>query len=129
MSAAVRHDNLDKARACWGDPMPEWVEALAEACDAGTQTAVGKKLGYSGAVVSLVLSNKYGAGDMEKFEGVVRGALMAQTVDCPVLQDISRDRCLHWQERPFSTTSGNAVRMYHACRSGCPHSRLKPGSG
>lgn len=129
MSASTKPDNLDKARSAWGDPLPEWVEALAEACNAETQVSVGRKLGYSSAAVSLVLANKYGAGDMEKFEGVVRGALMAETVLCPVLQDISRDRCLYWQAKPYSTASSNTVRMFQACRSGCPHSRLKPGSG
>ncbi|PZR89669.1 MAG: transcriptional regulator [Stutzerimonas stutzeri] len=129
MSAPAKSNSLDKARLAWGDPLPEWVEALAEACNADTQAAVGRKLGYSGTAVSLVLSNKYGAGDMERFEGVVRGALMAETVPCPVLQDISRDRCLYWQGRPFSTASGNSVRMHQACRSGCPHSRLKAEGG
>lgn len=123
----ARVENLEKALVAWGDPLPEWIAALAEACDADNQTVVGKLLGYSGAVVSMVLSNKYG-GDMIRFEALVRGALMAETVHCPTLQEISRDRCQYWQKRPFSTASGNAVRMYHACRSGCPHSRLKPDS-
>lgn len=123
---APKLDNLAKATAAWGTPPPDWIIALAEACDAETQTAVGKRLGYSGSAVSLVLGNKYGAvGDVIGFETIVRGALMAETVLCPVSGDhIGRDVCSNWQKRPFSTASSNSVRMYQGCRSGCPHSRI-----
>lgn len=119
-------DNLEKARAAWGEPLPDWIIALAEACNATTQSAVGKRIGYSGSTVSQVLSDTYRNGDMVRIESVVRGALMAETVHCPILQDIGRDICLGWQKRPFSTANSNAVRMYQACRNGCPHSRLTP---
>lgn len=121
----ARVDNVEKARAAWGDMLPEWVMALAEACNAETQVAVGKRLNYSGAAISSVLSNTYRNGNMERFEAVVRGALMAEVVMCPVLStEIGRDVCSGWQKRPFSTASANAVRMYQGCRSGCPHSRI-----
>ncbi len=122
----TKPDNLEKARAAWGEQPPEWIIALAEACNAENQRLVGKRLGYSGPTVSQVLSRSYEKGDMARFETVVRGALMSETVRCPVLQEIGRDVCLGWQKRPFSTASANAVRMYQACRDGCPHSRLVP---
>lgn len=124
--AKAKVDNLAKARAAWGDPPPDWIVALAEACNATTQSAVGKKIGYSGSTVSQVLSDTYRNGDMVRIESVIRGALMAENVLCPVLQAIGRDVCLSWQKRPFSTASANAVRMYQACRDNCPHSRLAP---
>ena len=122
----TKPDNLEKARAAWGEQPPEWIIALAEACNAENQRLVGKRIGYSGPTVSQVLSRSYEKGDMARFETVVRGALMSETVRCPVLQEIGRDVCLGWQKRPFSTASANAVRMYQGCRSGCPHSRLAP---
>ncbi len=125
MKVANRIDNLAKARASWGDEMPDWVEALALACNGSTQTATGRRIGYSGAVISQVLSNTYHLGDMEKVEAMVRGALMATTVLCPGSGDtIGRDVCMGWQSRPFSTSSANSVRMFNACRAGCSHSRL-----
>ena len=125
MSTKAKIDNLEKARTAWGDPPPDWIVALAEACNAETQTAVGKKIGYAGSTISQVLSDTYKGGDMVRFEQVVRGALMAETVTCPVMNsEIGRDVCLGWQKRPFSTASANAVRMYHGCRKGCPHSRI-----
>ena len=120
-------DNLEKARAAWGEQPPEWIVVLAEACNAGTQKAVGERIGYSGSTVSQLLSNSY-PGDVGYIEQLVRGALMSETVLCPRLKEISRDICLGWQRRPFSTASGNAVRMFQACRSGCPHSLIKENS-
>lgn len=125
MSALAKNDNLVRARACW-ETAPDWVLALAESCNAENQTAIGKRLGYSGSTVSQVLSNTY-PGDMERFEQVVRGVLMAETVICPRLGETSRNVCQQWQRRPFSTASSNAVAMYQACRSGCPHSRIQKG--
>lgn len=125
MNKRQKVDNIAKAKAAWGDDAPEWVITLAEACNHETQAAVGRRIGYSPAVVSSVLSNSYGLGDIARVEGVVRGALMAETVVCPVMNtEIGRDVCHGWQKRPFSTASANAVRMYQGCRSGCPNSRI-----
>lgn len=124
---AKKAENVEKALAAWGD-LPDWVLALAEACDAETQTAAGRRIDYSGSAVSQILSNTY-RGDMPRVEIAVRGALMAETVSCPLLGDIARNVCLNWQRRPFSTASANAVRMYQACRSSCPHSRINQNSG
>jgi len=126
MSVAKKLDNVAKARAAWSDNAPDWIIALAEACNAETQAAIGRKLSYSASTVSQVLSNTYQLGDMARVEAVVRGALMAETVACPVIGEIGRDVCQGWQKRPFSTASANAVRMHQACRSGCLHSRITP---
>lgn len=129
MSAAAKIDNITKARAAWGDPPPDWIVVLAECCDVASQSAVAKRLGYSSTTVSLVLSNGYEKGDMVRFEAAVRGALLSETVVCPVIGgEIGRDVCQNWQRRPFSTASSNAVRMYQGCRSGCPHSRIAPSN-
>lgn len=117
-------DPVEKAQTAWGDTMPDWVLVLAEVCQQSTQSAVAKRLNYSPAVVSSVLSNTYQKGDISRVEQMVRGALMSETVRCPVIGDIARNVCAEWQKRPFSTASSNAVRMFQACRSNCPNSRL-----
>ena len=53
------------------------------------------------------------------------GALMGETVNCPALGPIGRDRCLAWQKKPFSDASSIRVQVYRACRAGCVHSKLK----
>ncbi len=114
---------VTRARSSWGKDVPPWVLALARACDAGSGASVAKRLGYSGAVVSQVLRNAY-QGSLSRVEEVVRGAFMAETVGCPVVGEIAKDLCAEHQRRPFANTNPTRVRLYRACRGGCPHSKV-----
>lgn len=127
MITKSRQDNTEKAQMMWGMNTPDWIMILAEACDRESQSAVARKIGYSGSAVSQVLSNSYQKGDIARFEQAVRGALMAATVRCPVMGELARNVCLSWQRKPFATTNAHRVRMHQACRSGCPFSLLKDG--
>ena len=124
-SRRVPVDHLGKAEIAWGE-LPDWVIILAEACARSSQSAVAKRIGYSAATVSQILSNGY-RGDVSRVEQMVRGALMSETVECPALGDIARNVCLGWQAKPYAATSSHRVAMYRACRDGCPHSRLFKG--
>lgn len=127
MSAPSRRiDFVARARLAWGD-LPDWVTALAEACSADTQAAVAKRLGYSASAISATLANRY-AGDVGEISERVRGAYLSATVECPRKGPMNRNACLQWQDKPFAATSADRVAMFHACRSGCPHSRVKGGS-
>lgn len=121
MSAA-----LEKARVAWGDPMPDWIEALAEACAASSQNKVAVRLKRSPAVVSQVLSNSYAAkgGDMASVEDLVRGALMSQSVSCPALGRVPMDECRHYQSKARKGGGYNSrgVQMFRACNR-CPRFR------
>lgn len=107
------------ARAAWGQALPDWLLVLARACDAGSQADVARSLGYSPAVVSQTLNNKYRA-DLGQVEARARQALMAGEIGCPVLGEIDGRRCLEEQRRPFAATSSLRVRLWRACRT-CPH--------
>jgi hypothetical protein len=111
------------ARAAWGDALPDFVLALAEEATATAGTRAAARIGYSPAVVTHVIRNHY-TGDMERVAGKVRGALMGENVTCPVLGEIGRNRCLDEQRKPFTATSSIRSKLYRACRSGCPNSRL-----
>jgi hypothetical protein len=113
---------LDRARLAWPPKMPDWVEALAIACDETSQKAVAQRIGRSASLVSSVLSASY-KGDLKAVEALVRGALMRLTVDCPVLGEIAGSDCLGHQQRPFRSTNQTWVELYKACRSGCPNAR------
>ncbi len=102
---------------------PDWVKALAIACDVSSQSAVARQLGYSPAVVSTVLANKY-QGDLTAVEQAVRGALMAQTILCPVVGELSSQACNAHQRQPWAPHNPQRIQFYKACRAGCPHSRL-----
>lgn len=114
--AINRADALAKAEASWGTALPEEVRALAIACRADTARAVAKRLGYSDAVVSHVLANRY-PGDIDRVFAAIRGALMGEKVLCPILDEIGRDRCLTEQKRPFAATNSIRARLFLACQS------------
>lgn len=120
---SARPGPIAKARAAWGEAIPVEVVALAEACEAETSRSVAKRLGYSDAVISHVLAAKY-PGDMPKVLAKIRGAFLGETVLCPVLGEIGRDRCLTEQARPFAATNATRARLFHACRR-CPHRQQK----
>lgn len=111
---------LEKASRAWGSEMPDWVRALAAACDETSQSKVAKALVNSPTVISRVLGRTY-PGNMKKIEEKVRGRFLSEQVRCPVLQDISRQRCIAEQEKKLSAQNPLRVRLYRACRGGCPH--------
>ena len=118
MSAAV-----ERAAASWGDTIPDWVLVLAEACDRTSQNAAAKKLGYSAAMVSTVIANKYGGG-LIAVEQAVRGAFMSATVECPVVGELGADACNTHQRAPWAPHNPSRIAFFKACRNGCPHSRI-----
>lgn len=115
---------IQKARTAWGDELPDWVHALATECSATSQKAAAGRIGYSPAVVNTVLARTY-KGDLTAVQQAVEGALLSATVMCPVAGDIPSHVCLEYQRRPLVPTNSQRVRMFRACRSGCPHSRHK----
>lgn len=112
-----------KAEAAWRD-VPDWVAELAGLADREGLRTAAKRVGYSPSAISTVI-NGYYRGDLVRVEEIVRGALMGDAVDCPVLGEIGRDQCLAWQKKPFAATSSARAAVYRACRGGCPHSSLK----
>lgn len=113
---------LAVARDFWKDALPEWVEALAQACEATSQNKVARELGYSAPVVSNVLRNRY-SGDLDRVEDMVRGKLMDAMRDCPVAGPIRTSACAKWRgkaSRPAPTGSSMERRMHRGCQS-CPH--------
>ena len=116
-----------KVLAAWGDPSPDWVTELARLADAEGLAGAAQRIGYSVSAVSTVISGKY-AGDVDRVAEMVRGALMAETVDCPVLGEIGRDRCLTEQKEPFRATSRHRAQLFHACKI-CPNARQAKTEG
>jgi hypothetical protein len=116
---------LAKAREAHGFA-PDWIEALAVACDASTGRAVARRLGVSPAAVCRVLANAY--GDTERMERRVREILMATAVICPVLGDIDAATCREHQKRPYTPINPTFVRLFRACRT-CPQQETPHDQG
>jgi hypothetical protein len=117
----ARTDYVANARVAWGDDPPAEVLQLALEANATSGAAAAKRIGYSGAVVTQLIGRKY-PGDVGAVFARIRGALMGETVGCPVLGDIARDQCLDEQKRPFSATNSTRARLWHACQR-CPNNR------
>jgi len=128
VNARGKTDFLANARKGWGEAPPDWIVRLAEECDRTSASDVARRLGYSVAVISGVVLASY-KGDVGKVEAKARGAYMGELVDCPILGEIERDRCIAEQNHRHAATSANRARLYRACRAGCEHSRLKKEGG
>lgn len=99
--------------------MSAWIELLREACQATSQKAVARQIGYSPAAISQVLSGTY-KGDLKRIQAAVEGALMHHTVECPVLGTLPRQTCIAHQRSELIPTNPMRVRLWRACRA-CPN--------
>jgi len=106
-----------------GDDL-QWLDVLRgyRKQHGGAKTA--ERIGYSATVVSQVCSGKY-LGDMRAVRQKVEGALMGMTVECPVIGELPRNRCLEYQRQPFAATNHLRVQLARACPS-CPNRRGAP---
>ncbi|WP_368565532.1 hypothetical protein [Pseudoxanthomonas sp. UTMC 1351] len=100
---------------------PDWLDVLRAACQARKQSVVAAEIGYSATVVSQVLSGTY-KGDSRAVQQKVEGALMGLTVECPVIGDLPRNRCLEYQRQPFASTNHMRVQFSRTCPT-CKHRR------
>ena len=110
---------MEKANAAWGTAMPDWVKALAEACDEQGLRKVAAKLNVSPAIVSLAINRK--RTDLSFVRYPVEKVLMITMVACPVLGVLGRNECLQEQMKPFSGVNPLTVQLYQACRGGCKY--------
>jgi len=120
--------NFTKAATAWGEPMPEWIGILADACDRATQAAVGQALEKSSGYVSRIINRSY-AGSYEEAEQLVRSRLAADQVICPVWQEtIPLTACMR-NRRCKGTPRTQAHQLYARACPSCPHNldRAEPG--
>lgn len=102
-------------------PEPDWLDVLRAACKARKQHIVAGEIGYSATVVSQVLSGTY-KGDLKAVQQKVEGALMGLTVECPVVGELPRNRCLEYQRQGFAATNHLRVQFSRSC-PGCVNRR------
>ena len=113
----------EKAIAGWGDPLPDWVDALVSRIEQSNQAKVAEIVGYSDSAISQALRNCYTGGNIGAVEAAVRGAFLGQTVDCPVLGELPVHTCMEHQRRKYANTNSQRVRLFRACRT-CANRRM-----
>lgn len=121
-------DNAQRiAQECWGAALPAWVLALAQAIDAQemampkAQKLIAERIGYSNAVVHEVVRNRY-KGDHAKVAARVALCLATDSADCPILSRISHAECHAHQSQKTPGSTPLKIKLFRACRSGCPNS-------
>lgn len=100
--------------------MSKWQQILAEQAKEHGQKAIAKTLGVSKTVISQLINHSY-PGDMQRMQKLVEGAYMHRTVICPVMGEIPLHQCDKYQNNTV-TSNPIKLRIYRACRGGCPHS-------
>jgi hypothetical protein len=103
--------------------MSDWMEILRAECERTSQAKAAVLIGYSAAVVNQVLKGTY-RGDYTSVQEAVMGALMGATVDCPVIGEMPRNRCIDNQRRAahFAATNPLRVQLYKTCPT-CQNSK------
>ena len=97
-----------------------WTIILSQQAKAHGQVVVANELGVSKTVVSQLINGKY-PGDLARMQALVEGAYMAKTVQCPIMGDIPLHLCDKYQRNTL-TSHPTRLKLFRACREGCPHS-------
>lgn len=100
---------------------PDWLATLRSHAKAHSQRQAADDIGYSGTVVNQVLKGIY-TGDLKAVQAKVEGALMGAMVECPVIGELPRNRCVEHQGRKFAATNPLRVTLSQACPK-CPNRR------
>jgi hypothetical protein len=103
---------------------PNWLATLRAEVTRTSLRRVAKALrggnGYpSETLLSQVLNGKY-SGQTTRLQRLVEGHYHGLTVACPVLGEITRDRCDGEQRRPWAPTNFQRIELFRACRR-CQH--------
>ncbi|WKE64362.1 helix-turn-helix transcriptional regulator [Gallaecimonas kandeliae] len=101
-----------------------WLVVLQEQTEKASQRQVAAALGVSASMVNQVLKGTY-KGDLDTLRVKVEGHFMHSCVKCPVMGEIPIHECKSNQERPFKSSNPLRVKLFRACRAGCPHSQLE----
>lgn len=102
----------------------QWFQVLELKVRESSQAQIARELGVSSTMLNQVLRNRY-KGNIDTIKNRVEGRYLRHQVHCPVAGQINVDSCRDNQVRPFSSTNPQRVRLYRACRGGCPHSQLQ----
>lgn len=106
----------------WGDTPPQWICQLSAMVEEqGSIKATAERLDVSRTSVSLLLRNDYTAST-EKMQATVEAFF--SRVNCPVLGEVSNERCQNEREKPFIGSNPMRIQLYRACQR-CPNNPMR----
>jgi len=123
MNTVAQISFREKAIIAHGSDCPDWITALADECDLkGYVKPVSARLGYSHSAVSAVINGSY-TGRTERIREAVVACFLSQTVTCPIVGEISSEKCMNFQRRKkMRATDPLAIKLWRGCRV-CPNRR------
>lgn len=102
--------------SAWGEQPPEFITALAAVVeDLGSKAAAGRAIGISRTSVTRLLDNKYDSPSTSSIESTIMQ--YCGSVTCPVLGELSGDKCKHHRNQPYTGTNPQTIALWKACRS------------
>lgn len=107
------------------DTSADWYVALANEVGRTSQNKAATRIGVNASYINMVLNDKPFPGRLDRFIARIEGALLHQTVMCPVVGEMSKDVCESHQSRPFSSHNTMRVRIWKACNYTCTISRVR----
>lgn len=96
-----------------------WFIALKQALETQSQATVAGQCGISGTAVNQVLKGNY-PGSITNVSEKVKGALLKESVSCPVLDTITTDICASHRNKGFMPNNPMRVSLFKACQK-CPN--------
>mgnify|MGYP006435551199 CR=1 FL=1 len=109
----------DRPDADWHDA--DWVETLRLAVAKDGQRKVAEVLGCSRPLVSQLLNGTYNS-PTDRWRRKVEAEYDRESVPCPILGEISADRCRTERSQGFRATNPIRVRLSQTC----PTCRFNP---
>jgi hypothetical protein len=100
-----------------------WLDELKQQVESTSLATAAHAMGVSKTAISLLLAEKYGA-DTSKMQALVESVFMGHKIDCPILGSLPKHKCKQHQHCTHVGSQPQQIRLWKACRSGCPHSQL-----
>lgn len=96
----------------------ESMALLRQKVDEIGQAALARRVGYSPSAINQAVKGTYG-GSLDNLLQRVEETFGSATVMCPVMGEISIQRCADERRKAFGATSPQRARLYLACKSCC----------
>lgn len=97
--------------------IPDAMELLKRKVAELGQAEVGRQLGYSsGSIICQILKGDYKGAPTNALNRVVE-LFGGVTAHCPVLGEITLQRCAEQKKLPFSAANPRRAQLYRACKT------------
>jgi len=97
----------------------DWVETLHHAVATHGRAEVTDRLDCSQSLLTQLLKGVY-SSPIEKWKRRVEAEFERDAVECPVLGEITADRCREERNKGFSASNPIRVKLSQTCPT-CPH--------